>query len=205
VKPGRSIARVAVVVAASFSLLCGCAGRRADSGPGAVPTRALPADMVLMPIADERPPGPGSVDISRDVRNVAVRLLRKRGYVATPRDEIVKQGLAAPATLHGVAGKELAALGPSDAGPLVFLAVDRVDEDYGYGGNEYRVLLSGLIVDASTGEIVWRGTGTGWTSLGGFLRIFSPQSTTYDAVYEAVRNLFRSIPKNTSTAAATTQ
>jgi hypothetical protein len=151
--------------------------------------------MILMPITDERPPTPGAVDISRDVRTAAVRLLRKRGYVATPRDELEKGGVAAPVTLVGADGADLAARGPRDAGPLVFLAVDRVDESYGYGGREYRVVVSGVIVDPTSAKIVWRGRGTGATSLGGFLRIFAPQSTAYDAVYEAVRNLLRGLPR----------
>jgi hypothetical protein len=124
-----------------------------------------------------------------------VRLLRKRGYVAIPRDEVEKDGVAAPATLVGAAGSDLAPLGPPDAGSLVFLAVDRVDEGYGYGGQEYRVVVTGVIVDPKSAKIVWRGKGTGATSLGGFLRIFAPQSTAYDAVYEAVRDLFRALPK----------
>jgi hypothetical protein len=151
--------------------------------------------MILMPITDERPPKPDAVDVSRDVRSAAVRLLRKRGYVATPRDELEKEGVAAPATLIGASGSDLAALGPRDRGSLVFLAVDRVDESYGYGGREYRIVVSGVIVEASTASIVWRGRGTGSTSLGGFFRILAPQSTAYDAVYEAVRDLFRSLPK----------
>lgn len=189
---GLNLAVVAVLLLVSLS---GCVRRGVDGAVAEGPELVLPAEMVLMPITDERPPEPGSVDISRDVRSTAVRLLRKRGYVAIPRDELYKQGLAAPATLVGVAGRDLAALGPRDAGSLVFLAIDQVQESYGYGGREYRVVISGLVVDPKTSTIVWRGKGTGTTSLGGFLRIFAPQSTTYDAVYEAVRNLLRDLPK----------
>lgn len=189
---------LAAVAVALIASVCSCAGHRADSGADGTPALVLPTDMVLMPITDERPPRPEAVDISRDVRNIAPRLLHKRGYEATPRDEIEKEGIAAPATLHGAKGPDLAALGPHNAGPLVFFAVEHVDQSYGYGGNEYRVVLSALIVDAKSGQILWRGTGTGSTSLGGFLRIFSPQSTTYDAVYEAVRDLLRPLPKSSS-------
>lgn len=186
------VSAAAVVLALS---LHGCAGRDVDAGADATPELVLPTEMILMPITDERPPTPGAVDISRDVRRAAVRLLRKRGYVATPRDELEKGGVAAPATLVGADGADLAARGPRDAGPLVFLAVDRVEESYGYGGREYRVMISGVIVDPTSAKIVWRGRGTGTTSLGGFLRIFAPQSTAYDAVYEAVRNMLRGLPR----------
>jgi len=186
---------LAVAAVVLLVLLGGCARRGVDGGVAGSPELVLPTEMVLMPITDERPPKPDSVDISRDVRSAAVRLLRKRGYVAIPRDELYERGVAAPATLVGAAGRDLAALGPRDAGSLVFLAVDQVQESYGYGGREYRVVISGLVVDPNTSTIVWRGKGTGETSLGGFLRIFAPQSTTYDAVYEAVRNLLRDLPK----------
>lgn len=190
--PRWNLAVVAVLLTVSLG---GCVRRGVDAGVAGSPELVLPAEMVLMPIADERPPEPGSVDISRDVRSAALRLLRKRGYVAVPRDEVSEQALAAPATLVGAVGRDLAALGPRDAGSLVFLGVDQVHESYGYGGREYRVVISGLVVDPKTAAIVWRGKGTGTTSLGGFLRIFAPQSTTYDAVYEAVRNLLRDLPK----------
>jgi len=187
-----------LLAAAAFGValwLGGCAGRDLEAGADATPELVLPTEMILMPITDERPPTPGAVDISRDVRRAAVRLLRKRGYVATPRDELEKGGVAAPVTLVGADGADLAARGPRDAGPLVFLAVDRVEESYGYGGREYRVMISGVIVDPTSAKIVWRGRGTGATSLGGFLRIFAPQSTAYDAVYEAVRNMLRGLPR----------
>ena len=193
----RGLVLASVAVGLSV-VLGGCAGRDVDAGTGAPPALVLPTELILMPITDERPPKPDAVDISRDVRNAAVRLLGKRGYVATPRDELEKEGVAAPPTLHGATGADLAKLAPPNAGPLVFVAVDRVDEGYGYGGEEYHVVISSVIVDAKSSQIVWRGTGTGSTSLGGFLRIFSPQSTTYDAVYEAVRDLFRHLPKNPS-------
>jgi hypothetical protein len=183
---------VAVGLAVSLG---GCAGRDVDTSAGATPELVLPTDMILMPITDERPPGPDAVDVSHDVRSAALRLLRKRGYVATPRDELDKRGVAAPATLVGAAGSDLAPLGPRDAGPLVFLAVDRVDQSYGYGGDQFRVVVSGVIVDPRSEKIVWQGKGTGTTSLGGFLRILAPQSTAYDAVYEAVRDLLRALPK----------
>lgn len=190
--PRFVLAAVAVGVALALG---GCAGRDVDASSGATPELVLPTEMILMPITDERPPTPDAVDVSRDVRSAAVRLLRKRGYVAIPRDEVEKDGVAAPATLVGAAGSDLAPLGPPHAGSLVFIAVDRVDEGYGYGGEEYRVVVSGVVVDPKSAKIVWRGKGTGATSLGGFLRIFAPQSTAYDAVYEAVRDLLRGLPK----------
>ena len=186
----RSIALLLVAIS-----LAGCAGRDEGAGEEAAQAVVLPAEMVLMPIIDERPPRPESADVSREVRDSAVRLLGKRGYAVTPRDEFEKGAVAAPTTLIGKTGRELAAIGPRDAGALVFVAIEQVEKGYDYGGDQYRVTLAAVIVDPRSGSIVWRGKGFGTTSLGGFLRILTLRSASYEAVYSAVRNVFRSLPK----------
>lgn len=155
----------------------------------------LPASLVLMPVGDERDARFEDVELSRYVRDAAVRVLGRKGYTALPRDEIEKEGLPAPRHIDDMTASDLAALAPPGAEGLLFLTVTRVRREYGYGGEQYDVSLSGILVSPITQTIVWRGSGSGRTSLGGFLRVLSPSSPAYDAIYEALQHLFRDVPK----------
>jgi hypothetical protein len=191
---GKAVVVALTITALAFAL-SGCAGGSravADRERSAV---VLPASMVLMPVGDERVPSPLDVDPTRDVRTVTLRILGKKGYSVAPRDEIAGGGVAAPASLVGVDGEQLAALGPSDAGALLFISITEVERSYDYSGESFLIELSAVIVDPRSRQIVWRSTGRGRTSLSGFMRIFTPQSRTYDAVYDAVRSLFSTVPK----------
>jgi hypothetical protein len=174
-------------------LLVGCSAERRSEDEAAAPT--LPSDLVLMPVADARESQFEDVELSRYVRDAAVRVLKRKGYTALPRDEMEKEGLAAPRNPQDMAAHELAALAPPGVDNLLFLAVTEVRRGYDFGGEQYDVTLSGVVVDARMKTILWRDTGSGRTSLGGFLRIFAPSSPAYDAIYEALQNLFRDVPK----------
>jgi len=182
------------VVAAIILAACST-DRPTDGAEGELAVPPLPAELVLMPISDERAQRFEDVEVSRYVRDAAVRVLARKGYAAVPRDEIAGRGLAAPQNLEEMTASDLAALAPKGADGLLFLSLTRVDRGYTYGGDDYAVSVSGVVVDADTRTIVWRGSGSGRTSLGGFFHVFSPRSPAYDAVYSALKNLFRTVPK----------
>ena len=181
-----------VVAALALLLVASCSAGK-DVSKDAPPL--LPIDLVLMPIGDERPDRFQDVELSRYVRDAAVRVLARKGYQAVPRDELARKGIAAPRDLDQMSGADLAALGPDGADGLLFLAITRADHSYTFGGEDYAVTLSGVVVQPDARRIVWRDSGSGNTSLGGFLRIFSPRSPAYDAIYQALQNLFRDVPK----------
>jgi hypothetical protein len=196
-KPASRSALVAVLASLVASLLVSaCASRQTgSSGADGEQVLTLPASLVLMPVGDERDARFEDVELSRYVRDAAVRVLGRKGYTALPRDEIEKGGLPAPRHIESMEPGELAALAPPGAEGLLFLSLTRARREYGYGGPQYDVTLSGLIVSPNTKTIIWRGSGSGRTSLGGFLRILSPSSPAYDAIYEALQHLFRDVPK----------
>jgi hypothetical protein len=190
----RGVAIDRGALAAGVMLLLALAGCSATSGGGAeAHVQLSSADLVLMPVGDERRPSPDLVDVTRDVRNTTLRVLAKKKYNPAARDDLVRGGVAAPRDLGTARAEELAALGPRDAGPLVYVAVTSVRRHYDFGGEKFAVIVSGVIVDPVTARVLWRDTGSGRSSLGGFMRIFSPQSPSYDAVYDAVKNLFRNL------------
>jgi len=196
-KPASRTARVVILASLVVALaMSACAPRqKGSSGADGEQALDLPASLVLMPIGDAREDRFADVELSRYVRDAAVRVLGRKGYAAMPRDEIEKEGLVAPRKPDEMTASELAALAPPGAEALVFLSIARARREYGYGGPQYDITLSGIIVSPRTQAIVWRGSGSGRTSLGGFLRILSPSSPAYDAIYEALQHLFRDVPK----------
>ena len=192
----RTVLAVALAALVSSLVISACASRQTGSGAvDGAPELILPASLVLMPVGDEREARFEDVELSRYVRDAAVRVLGRKGYTALPRDEIEKQGLPAPRDIDHMVVSDLAALAPPGADGLLFLTLKRVRREYGYGGEQYDVTLSGIIVSPKTRTVVWRGSGSGRTSLGGFLRVLSPSSPAYDAIYEALQHLFRDVPK----------
>lgn len=188
---------LAAVAALSAILLAACAANRdADSAKGEHEALPLPAELVLMPIGDERAERFEDVELPRYVRDAAVRVLAGKGYAAVPRDDVAKSGLAAPQDIDKMTPAELAALAPNGASTLLFLSLTRVERAYTFGGEDYDVTLSGVVVDAATKKVLWRGMGSGRTSLGGFFHVFSPRGPAYDAIYGALKNLFRTVPKH---------
>ena len=179
-------------------LLAGCAAGNGAKEQAAEAAPLLPVDLVLMPVGDERADRFEDVELNRYVREAAIRVLARKGYQAIPRDAVAHEGQAAARALDEMTGTELAALGPDGASALLFLAITRAEHSYTYGGDDYTVTLSGVVVTPSTRSIVWRDSGSGRTSLGGFLRIFSPRSPAYDAIYQALQHLFHDVPKRTT-------
>jgi hypothetical protein len=179
----------------SALLLAACSTERSTKDGAAEQAPLLPVDLVLMPIGDERPDRFKDVELSRYVRDAAIRVLARKGYQAVPRDELEREGLAAPRDLDEMSGADLAALGPDDADGLLFLSITRANRGYTFGGEDYSIVLTGMVVHPAARSIIWRDSGSGNTSLGGFLRIFAPRSPAYDAIYEALQDLFRDVPR----------
>ena len=130
-----------------------------------------------------------------ELRETNEQLQVKARQLTAQRDEVERKGLVAPRDLDRMSGADLAALGPPGADGLLFVSITRADRGYTFGGEDYSVTLSGVVVNPDARRVVWRDSGSGNTSLGGFLRIFAPRSPAYDAIYQALQNLFRDVPK----------
>jgi len=132
------------------------------------------------------------------VRKAAHRLLAKKGYALLSRDLFDEPGVSRPRvalrSLDGVSPSELAALGPAGAETLLYIFVKEVSQHYDGGGDAYRIVLSAVVVDQDSETIIWRSSGVGTSNFGGMLRAASPFRGQYDAAYEALVEVFSSIP-----------
>jgi hypothetical protein len=172
-----------------------CAPQReaiyADTGLSEV----LIGDLVLMPIADHRAERlDHGFDIGREIHDAAGKVLAKKGYSVTAAT-VLDSGSRMPAGgFEGLSESELAVLGPVDSKMLVFIAVTGVDKGYDRGGDEYMVRLTAIVVDRASSRVIWRDNGSGNSNFGGLLAVMTPAGRRYDAVYEALVNLFKTVP-----------
>lgn len=179
--------------------LCGCTATRVQ--PPVQLSALLEVErMVLMPIADAREDGERfeSVAVGRHVRKAAHKLLAKKGYAVLSRELFAKaEANSAQVVSHGLeagSAAELAALAPEGVTTLLFIVVKEVSQHYDGGGDAYRIVLSGIVVDKASESIIWRSSGVGTSNFGGLFRAVTPLQGQYDAVYEALTEMFAAVP-----------
>jgi hypothetical protein len=198
---GRLIATAVMSGARPYVLAMAAVLALSSCGPPRAPQFADPSlgevgqgEVVLMPVVDQRENRLDQFDVGRHVTSAADKVLAKKGYtVLTGRhlegfERLPFEGFST------LSAGELSQLGPKGSTLLLFIAVDGVTREYERYGDEYRVRLSGLLVDRDSERVIWRDSGSGATSFGGFLAIMSPAGSQYDAVHDALMNLLRTVP-----------
>jgi hypothetical protein len=189
----RLVALIGVVVA-TLVAGGGCASRRAAAYADPALGQTLTEQIVLMPIVDQRAERFDPFDVARDVRVAAPRVLAKKGYTAVAAASLDGAGRPPFEGFESLSARELAALGPEGGETLLFLGVTEVRHTYGGGGDEYRVRVTGTLVDKRSQRVLWRDSGSGTTNFGGLLSVMTPEGSRHDAVYEALTRLLRTVP-----------
>ena len=172
----------------------GCSSRRAAVYAAPALEAVLTDELVLMPIVDQRADRFVPFEIARDVRTATPDVLGKKGYTVVASAQIEGGERPPFEGFEELSADDLAALGPEGSATLLFLGVTEVAKTYGGGGDEYRVRVTGILVDKGSQSVVWRDTGSGTSNFGGLLSVLSPSGSQYDAVYEALTSLFRTVP-----------
>ena len=186
--------RLVVYAIVASLALTGCAAEREAKFTDAALLDVGTDQVVLMPVIDQRENRLDPFDVGRHVRSAAGKVLAKKGY--TMLTSRLLQGAERP-PFEGFAAltaQELSRLGPDGSELLLFIAVDGVSHDYDRFGDEYYVRVSGVLVDRRLERVIWRDSSNGSTNFGGLLSLMSPAGSKYDAVYEAVMTLFRTVP-----------
>jgi hypothetical protein len=194
-KPSRPIAAVlSVCIVTSLAFGQGCSPRREARFADPLLNEVSTKEIVLMPIVDQRENRLDPFDVGRHISRATGKVLTKKGYtVLTSR--LLEGGHRPP--FEGFAelsAEELSALGPEGSKLLLFVAVDKVTYEYDRFGDAYSVWVSGILVDRSLSKVIWRDSSSGDTNFGGFMSVMSPAGSQYDAVYEALNHLFKTVP-----------
>ncbi len=171
-----------------------CANKRRASFADAALVDVATDQVVLMPIVDQRENKLQEFDVGRHVRNATDKVLGKKGYTVLTSRHL--DGAERPPFVgfEALTAAELSGLGPEGSELLLFIAVRDVVYDFERVGDEYKVHLSGLLVDRTNERVLWRDKSSGDTNFFGLMSLLSAPGGRYDAVYEALTNLFRTVP-----------
>ncbi len=189
---GAGRRRLPAVCLVSVCLL-GCGGTRApiELDPDFAATRW--SSVALPPIVDVRADRFEQVRVVAQTRDAAERLLRAKGYqvttVALP-DEL--RALSAAQLREGDPGL-LASAFAEQPPPVLLLFLERLEHG-GESPGESSVTISALLLDPAAQKVVWKDRSVGHSSFGGLFTILSGPSTEYEAVYEALRGVLRTLP-----------
>ncbi len=154
---------------------------------------SLVRKIALPPIVDVRPDRFEQVLATVRARHAALRVLSDKGY----RVEEVEL----PERLRSMSPLEVSAASPellasAFAGLdtyVLLLFLERLDRE-GEGPGETSVTISAILLDLRAGRALWRDRSAEHSTLGGLLTVLSGGSAGYEAVYQAVRGVLRTLP-----------
>ncbi len=150
--------------------------------------------VALMPVIDVRPDPFGHVQILSHARHASERLLSNKGYTVVLETVSSVEKPLGSAELATMSDAELAELGPPDREYLLYIYVERLEKGYDEFGAESRVTVSGVLFRRSAKQAVWRDRAVGESNLVGLFTVLAGPTTEYEAVYQAIRVLFSTMP-----------
>jgi hypothetical protein len=152
------------------------------------------ATVGLMPVIDVRPDPFQDVEVLSHARSASERVLAGKGYTVVAETVASPEAPLAAAELAKMGDAELARLGPSDREFFLYIYVERLDKGFDEYGAESRVTVSGVLFRRGSEKPVWRDRAVGDSNLTGFFTLFSGPTIEYEAVYQAIRVLFSTLP-----------
>jgi len=149
----------------------------------------------LMPVIDLREDQFDNVNIASQARSASKRLLAARGYVVVPDTAATPDRPLSSGELAAMSDAELAELGEAHSPVLLYVYVEKLDREFTDAGEQSRVTVSGVLIDRQTKQPLWRDKAVGQSNMTGLFTVLTGPSTEYEAVYQALRYLFSTIPK----------
>jgi hypothetical protein len=193
--PATRVLRSSLVVLTWF--LIGACGPRRE--PISVDAGLVKGDYAigtigLMPVIDVRPDPFENVEVLSHARSATERVLAGKGYTVVGETVATPEAPLAAAELAKLGDAELARLGPADREFFLYIYVERLDKGFDEYGAESRVTVSGVLFRRGSETPVWRDRAVGDSNLTGFFTVFSGPTIEYEAVYQAIRILFSTLP-----------
>jgi hypothetical protein len=148
----------------------------------------------LMPVIDVRPDPFDNVEVLSHARWASERVLAGKGYTVVGETVATPEAPLAAAELAKMTDAELAQLGPADREFFLYIYVERLDKGFDEYGAESRITISGVLFRRGSEKPIWRDRAVGDSNLTGFFTLFSGPTIEYEAVYQAIRVLFSTLP-----------
>lgn len=188
------IAALAVVITMPVILTGGCSStRQRVSVSQALIDRDI-RNLQLMPVIDTRPDPFDTVNVATQLRAASKRVLERQGYLVSLEPISTPERPVSAAELVRMDAAQISDLAPPGHRYLLLLYVERLDRGYQVTGESSRVRIRGRIVDAEERAEIWHDSASAESALTGILSVLTGPGTRYEALYQAARNLFRSLP-----------
>lgn len=188
-----ALAALAVVIAVPVALTAGCSSTRNVTVSQALIDRDI-RNLQLMPVVDIRPDPFDAVNVATQLRSASKRVLERQGYQVSLEPVSTPERPVSAAELRRMDAAQISELAPAGHRYLLVLYVERLDRGYQVTGESSRVRIRGRIVDAEERAEIWHDSASAESALTGILSVLTGPGTKYEALYQAARNLFRSLP-----------
>ncbi|MEE8311729.1 MAG: hypothetical protein V3R77_05690 [Candidatus Binatia bacterium] len=196
----RTNNRLALLPALSLALVMG-AGLAAGCGAKREPVYASPKlaqsdvrTLQLMPVIDTRPDPFDAVTAANQFRSASKRVLEGRGYLVSIEAISSSERQVSAGGIAKMDIRQLSDLAPPDQRYLMFLYIDQIERGYDTRGERSRVRVRARLIDAQVQAEMWRDEASAESALMGMLSILSGPGSDYEALFQAARNLFLTLP-----------
>jgi hypothetical protein len=154
--------------------------------------------IALAPIVDLRSNPFEDVQVGSYVRHgVENALVRKHYHVVSTRQAPSESGARTAADLAPSSDEELARLAPDGVSYVLVVSVDTLRKSSQDLGDTTHVTVSGRLLEAPSGRVLWRDMAEGGPVLTGLLSIFRGASTSLEGAYDASHLLVSTLPDQT--------
>jgi hypothetical protein len=149
----------------------------------------------LMPAIDVRPDPFAHIEIAGQARSASKRLLARKSYLLIMDSASMATKTYSSGELAAMDVSELARLGDPASEAVLYIYVEKLEQGFRDTGPESRVTVSGVLIDRTTENAIWRDRAVGTSNMTGLFTVLTGPSTEYEAVYQALRHLFATFPK----------
>ncbi len=155
--------------------------------PAAVRTVALP------PIVDVRADRFEHVLATVRARHAAERVLSTKGYTVEEIELPEQIRSMTPLEASRISAEPLARAFAGVDTHVLLIFLERLEQE-GEGPGQTSVTISAVLLDPRNQRVLWRDRSAEHSTLGGLLTVLSGGSASYEAVYQAVRGVLRTLP-----------
>jgi len=160
---------------------------------------SLVRKIALPPIVDVRPDRFEQVLATVRARHAALRVLSDKGYRVEEVELPERLRSMSPLEASNAPPELLASAFSGLDAYVLLLFLERLDRE-GEGPGETSVTISAMLLDPRAGRALWGDRSAEHSTLGGLLTVLSGGSAGYEAVYQAVRGVLRTLPSRPQTA-----
>ena len=176
-------------------MLAGCAASIKQGIYRAPDFRSLAInELVILPTVDLRIDKRIKVNLEKQIRGAAAKILKNKGYHVTVSDSLVDTEQFIDGDLRTADAKWIKRLCPAGSRYIMVLCLVDVATKLTFGSTG-NAELAGYMYDKKAGIVIWRDKGIGQTGSGGLVGMAMKAGMDEQAISIALDNLLASIPE----------